>query len=47
LKQKRKHLIIVKQYHEADFEYDFVQGKEDYRRDFKGRKKRELLDRVS
>jgi len=27
LKQERKHLIIVKQYHKVDFESNFVQGK--------------------
>jgi len=33
MKQEKKHLIIIKQYHEVDFESDFVQGKEDYKRD--------------
>jgi len=33
-------LIIVNKYHEEDFKSNFVQGKEDYKRDFKGRMKR-------
>jgi len=39
LKQERKHLIIVKQYHKADFNLIWCKEKKDYKRDFKGRKK--------
>jgi len=37
---------ILKQYHKANFNLIFVQGKEDYKIDFKGRKKELSLDRV-
>jgi len=40
LKQESKHLIIVKQYYETNFEYDFVKGKNDSKSDSIGRKKR-------
>jgi len=35
--KERKHLIIVKQYPMVDSEFDLVQIKEDYERDFRER----------
>jgi len=37
-KQRKETLITVKLYLETDFELKFVQGKENYQRDFTGRR---------